>query len=317
MKKPDKIEAAPLFEGESVKVGDVVTSTDLPDMKIIGVQPKPRKSQGVLPQTRAVVPAAPANPLAMLRDVMATIERVAGSNISAENLEKILMMQERIMDRQAKLAFNEAFVAMAPKLPQVTKDGRIIAKGVSKQTGREYEQDTPYAKWETISPQIVPILSEHGFSIRHRTETAPDHKIRIIAILYGHGHQEESYMDFEVDSTGSKNNAQGRVSATTYGRRITASAIINLVTKGEDDDGRASGRPLVVGEPLTEEQAGKLIEFCDAAELAPSGLLQVLNKTRPKPHPVAATLRDIPSSRFDEAVNWVRQYEAEKGERSK
>ena len=201
--------------------------------------------------------------------VMEMIERVASNpTVNPDNLEKLLSLQERILDRQAKLAFNEAFVVMAPKLPQVTKDGRIIVreKTTSGRRDGEETQNTPYAKWETISPAILPILSDHGFSIRHRTETAPDGKIRIVAVLYGHGHEETSYMDFELDSTGSKNNAQARVSATTYGRRITACTLINVVGRGEDDDGQSSGRPIVAGDPLTPEQLERIAAFIKAVE---------------------------------------------------
>ena len=254
----------------------------------------------VVPETNAVV-------------VMEMIERVASNpNVNPDNLEKLLSLQERILDRQAKLAFNEAFVGMAPKLPQVTKDGRIIVKEKTS-TGRrdgETTQDTPYAKWESISPAIVPIMADHGFSIRHRTESAPDGKIRIIAVLYGHGHEDTSYMDFELDTTGSKNNAQARVSATTYGRRITACALINLVAKGEDDDGKSSGKSMVIGDPLTPDELEKLIEFAGAAQCPENKLVDYLNQTKPLGHPDAEKLASLPRSRFEDAVAAIRSYEA-------
>lgn len=258
---------------------------------------------------KAPEPAAPTNVIA----IWEIIERIAASpNANPDALDKLLSMQERIMDRQAKLAFNEAFVVMAPQLPMITKDGRIVVKEKTASGRRDGEttQDTPYARWEAISPVIVPVLSKHGFSIRHETANAPDGKIRITSILYGHGHEERSYMDFELDSTGSKNNAQARHSAITYGRRITACAQINIVTKGEDDDAKASGGAMVLGDPLTEEELEKLIEFAAAAQCGQPALLSHLNKSRPKPHPEIKTLADLPRSRFDEATAAISNYEA-------
>lgn len=245
--------------------------------------------------------------------VMEMIERVASNpTVNPDNLEKLLSLQERILDRQAKLAFNEAFVVMAPELPAVTKDGRIVVreKTASGRRDGEETQNTPYAKWETISPAIVPILSRHGFSIRHRTESAPDGKIRIVAVLYGHGHEDTSYMDFELDSTGSKNNAQARVSATTYGRRITACALINLVGKGEDDDGKSSGRAIVAGEPLSPEELQRLTDFLKASECPEAKLVTYLNERRPRGHPEMKAIADLPASRFEEAAVALTDYAA-------
>jgi hypothetical protein len=324
MKKPDKIEAASLFEGESVKVGNKVPGDNRPDMAATDVPQRLRGGQrkGAIhyspPRLPAPVPDTTVSSFDNAGFFLMVERIVCNKDADVDKLERVLAMRERAIDRQAKADFDAHFVDMQDELPQITKDGLISVEGTSRATGKAYKQETQYAKYETLMKNVLPVLHRHGLSLTHETSTLPDGKLRIIAVLKGYGHTEKpASIDLGADSTGSKNTSQAWISAGSYGRRFTASVALNLVIVGEDDDGWASGRPIVVGEPLTEEQAGKLIGFCDAAELAPSGLLQVLNKTRPKPHPVAATLRDIPSSRFDEAVNWVRQYEAEKGERSK
>jgi len=259
-------------------------------------------------------PSAPTNVIA----IWEIIERIAASpNANPDALDKLLSMQERIMDRQAKLAFNEAFVVMAPTLPMITKDGRIIVKEKTASGRRDGEttQDTPYATWEAISPVIVPVLSSHGFSIRHETANAPDGKIRITSILYGHGHEERSYLDFELDSTGSKNNAQARHSAITYGRRITACAQINIVTKGEDDSGKSAGRAIVAGDPLTPEELEKVVDFALACQCGEPTLVKHLNKTKPAGHPDIKKIADLPRSRFDETILALQGYDANRRQR--
>lgn len=318
-RKPKKVAEPEVLEKEvKTLFDDSSASAEIANESAQKHLPAPRKkatkgteteSAKVATEVAAAAPPAPDSVL-MIREIFERIERIACSNIMPENLEKILAMQERIMDRQSRLAFNEAFVIMAPELPIITKDGRIEAKGVSRTSGKEYEQSTPYAKWEAISPIVVPILAKHGFSLRHKTETAPDGKIRITALLYGHGHTETSYLDFELDTTGSKNNAQARVSATSYGRRITGSTVLNLVTKGEDDDGKATGKPKIVGEPLTEEEIETLVEAAEADECPREKLVDHLNKQRPRNHPAMETLKDLPRGRFDEALNAIRSYGA-------
>jgi len=318
--KSDQDSDVSLFDAPAAKKRN---RTKAPQMTVLDEKLGPDIEQEFLPPSpmaegKAVAPVSPdpgAAATNIVLETLRTIERVSmNPNVNPEALDKIYSLQERMIERQARADFNEAFVRMAPNLPVITRDGRIVVRAKDSRGDRtgEKTQDTPYAKWETISEIIVPILSSHGFSLRHRTETAPDGKIRITAMLYGHGHTEESYLDFEIDTTGSKNNAQGRVSATTYGRRITACTVLNIVTKGDDDDGKVSGRPVVVGDPMTEEQIVQLVDLCGASECSEAEFLEYMNKCRPKSHPSAAALRDLPASRFEQGITALKLYEQRK-----
>jgi hypothetical protein len=48
-------------------------------------------------------------------------------------------------------------------------------------------------------------------------------------------------MTLPLDTSGSKNNVQAVGSSTSYGKRYTATLLLNIRTKGEDDDGHAGG----------------------------------------------------------------------------
>lgn len=254
-------------------------------------------------------------------DFLAMIERLA-VNPAADpaKLGPILDFQERILNRNARDAFDAAMIEMQPNLPEITKDGRIIVKEKTA-TGRrdgEETQNTPYAKWEVMMPLIKPILYEHGFALRHRIGTAPDGRVRVTAILIGHGHTDDScYFDLGADTTGSKNNAQAWASSVSYAKRHTASAVLNIVTKGEDDDGRASGRPIVLGDPLTPEELAQVVDLAGAAMCPAPRLIEHMNKKRPKNHPEIDDLAKLPRNRFDEVVAAIRSYEANAAERTK
>lgn len=263
-----------------------------------------------LPQVASVIPM----PVDEGSALLGMIERLfANPRIGAEKAGLAYDLYERAIARRAKIAFDAAIVACLPELPVIVKDGRIEAEGVSKKTGKAYSQNTPYARWEKIVPEIKPILAKHGLGLRHRIETAPEGKVRVTAVLTGHGHTDDScYMDLGADTTGSKNNAQAWASAVSYAKRHTACAALNIVSRDEDDDGRASGDPVMVGTPLTDEQVQQIVDFCAAVECPGPKLIEHLNKTRPNGHPEIKTIGNLPVERFDETIAALRSYESNK-----
>jgi hypothetical protein len=251
------------------------------------------------------------------------IERLSiNKDVDAEKLEKLLAVAERMAAKKAETAFDQAMILMQPELPVITKDGRIIVKekdAAGRRTGAE-TQNTPYAKWEKIAALLKPIMHQHGFSLTHRSETAPDGRLRVTAIIKGHGHTDDRcYLDLQADVTGSKNNAQGWASALSYAKRHTTCAALNIITRDEDDDARATGKPITVGESMSPEQAERVIDLCVAVECTKVHFLKHMNAddVRPRGHPIATEIDQLPASRFDEAIAALRGYEANKKARAK
>ena len=87
---------------------------------------------------------------------------------------------------------------------------------------------------------------------------AQDGKITVTGVL-GHrdGHSEESTIPLPHDSSGSKNAVQAVGSSTSYGKRYTATLLLNIRTKGEDDDGKSGGDSAAI----SEDQAEHIIEM--------------------------------------------------------
>jgi hypothetical protein len=178
-------------------------------------------------ETTKQAPAVPA--LSESAAIIQVIERAAmNPNVDIDKMERLLQMQERIMERNAKAAYAAAFSEMQPELPEIPENG----KG---------HNNASYALWEDINDLIKPVIARHGFGISFQTgRDGPN--ITVTAILtHREGHGEQTTMILPVDASGSKNAVQAVGSSTSYGKRYTASALLNLTSRHEDDDGKASG----------------------------------------------------------------------------
>lgn len=222
------------------------------------------------------------------------IERAARDpSVDVEKMERLLAMQEKVLGRQAKAAFTAALVDLKPKLPVIERKGRIIIR--DKNNEQVIKQSTPYALWEDIDELITPLLAEHGFALSFRSGVASDGKLTVTGILsHRDGHSEETTMTLPHDSSGSKNAVQAVGSSMSYGKRYTATLLLNIRTKGEDDDGAAAGGDA----KITDDQLRMLIAACDevgADKIAFCKFLKV------------EALAELPLSRYGEAMKALEQ----------
>ena len=174
-------------------------------------------------------------------------------------MAQLLELSRQVRADDAKTAYMRSMVNLKPLLPIIDRKGRITihAKGADK-IPANIIQSTAYALWEDIDAAITPILHDHGFVLTFKCGSGPDGRVTVTGVLsHEMGHSEETTMTLPLDTSGSKNNVQAVGSSTSYGKRYTASLLLNLRTKGEDDDGKLGGDP----GPISEEQAEKLLEM--------------------------------------------------------
>lgn len=238
---------------------------------------------------QAQLPGIPSQAPSLL-EIIARAARDPDTDV--DKLERLMQMAREVRKDDAKAAYIKALVIMKPKLPVIDRKGRIEVreKSASGKRDGEITQNTPYARWEDIDEAITPILAEHGFVLTHRSGTAPDGKILITGVLsHEGGHSEETTMALPHDSSGSKNAVQAVGSSTHYGKRYTAGLLLNIRTKGQDDDGKMGGDPGVIN----DEQAERLLEMLtrDKADVA------LFCK-----HMKVASLIELPASRYEEAI---------------
>lgn len=168
--------------------------------------------------------------------IMEVISRAATDpSTDVDKLDRLLAMYERISDREAKAAYADALALMQPELPEIVERGGI--KNANK------EVQSTYALWEDINREIKPILAKHGFALSFRVERI-DGLVSVTGVLeHRAGHRESTTLSLPVDSSGSKNAVQAVGSSTSYGQRYTAKLLLNLTSRGADDDGKAAGQP--------------------------------------------------------------------------
>ena len=170
------------------------------------------------------------------------VEKVLTSaNPDMAVIEKMLDMQERVLAKQAEMAFNRDFAMMAQEVPVIaeTSEGHNIT----------------YAALETIDAVVRPILSKYGFATSFRVEHPEQNKVKVTCVLmHKDGHRESTSMELGADTSGSKNAVQALGSSVSYGKRYTLCAMLNITTAKEDDNGFAA-KPFC---PLTNEQVQML-----------------------------------------------------------
>lgn len=198
------------------------------------------------------------------------IERLAAMpEFDVAKLEKLLDMQERIMDRHAEQAFNVAFTAMQAALPTVVERGRT--------------DKTAYAKLEDIIDTTRPILREHGFSLSFRTEWPEKSMVKVVGILtHQDGHSRQSEFLSAADASGSKNAIQALGSAVSYGRRYTTLDLLNITTRTADDDGWRATPPKEGGPATPKGFEDWLIDLQATADTGYPALEKAWKKSKPE-----------------------------------
>jgi hypothetical protein len=190
--------------------------------------------------------------------LLAVIARASTDpRVDVTKMEALMQMQERLEVRQAERAFNEAFVQMQPKLPRIKRDGSLSYPVNKNQPDGPQRIISKYATWESIDAAIRPILTEHGFALSFTTEVTGNGILIVTAILrHSAGHSTKTPgPPLPCDSSGGKNNIQGWGSAMSYGKRYAATAALNLVTEGDDDDAKLAGMAFLKSEQVEELQA--------------------------------------------------------------
>lgn len=286
---------------------------------VIEQQAAPRK-RSRKPATHVAIrtetaPAASPAPQSDTVAMMQLMERVAANPaIDVAKMQIVMDMQERLIAHRAKMAFDAALSEMQGEMPTINQRGRIEirAKDAKGERTGAVQQSTKFAKWEDIADGIRPILKKFGFALRFRTGLTDAGLVRVVGILSGHGHREESEFVLQHDSTGSKNAVQAIGSSTSYGKRYAACALLNIASRGEDDDARIGGGKIIDdGFPgdkpnvpkINQKQIDALIDQCDAVGCPRPRFLSHIN---------VAKFEDIPAADFDACMTLIGTFQRAK-----
>ena len=203
-------------------------------------------------------------------------------NVKPEDLEKMLILQERYEANQARKAYHVAMTAFKADPPEIKKDKRVkyeTSKGTT-----EYN----HVSLSNATGLINEALSKQGLSASwqpNQTEKDISVTCKITHIL---GHSEEATISAGPDISGGKNSIQAIASTITYLERYTLFALTGLAA-GEDDDGRGS-EP---AECIDEQQLSTILDYVDSKNV---------DKARFCKHFKINSIEELPKSRYQEAV---------------
>jgi len=177
-------------------------------------------------EPNTVVPLVPVE----ANSLMDVISRAAADpRTDVDKLERLLAMYERIKAADAKRAFSSALREAQNEIPIMAERGKT--------------DKSTYTLWEDANEIIKPILDRHGLNLSFRCGQTPEGRILVTGVLsHDEGHSEETTISLPSDTSGSKNAVQAVGSSTSYGKRYTAFALLNITSRGEDDDGKKAGK---------------------------------------------------------------------------
>lgn len=212
--------------------------------------------------------------------MVAMIERLALSpDVDVAKLEKLLELQERILNRNSEAAFNDAMRLVQAEMPKIKRNKK------NAQTG------SLYADLEAVTNAAVPIYTKHGFSLSFsQTDCPTDGKMRIICYCSNSGHTRQYQYDASLDMVGLKGNPnktaiQSEGSTFSYGQRYLTKLIFNITLTDEDNDGQ--------GDLITESQVMDLMALADEVKADRQKFLQYMGVEK---------LADIPVTQYKRAV---------------
>lgn len=164
----------------------------------------------------------------------AMIQRIAemasDPKVDPDKIEKLLNIQIKMLDRQAKMDFDQALARVQKQMPRITKRGEI--------KNRAGEVVARYMKYEDIDMVIRPILQAEDFSLVHNV-TDEGGRMKVETFLkHKSGHQESVNIVLPYDKPNAlKSEIQAAAGTSSVGKRNNVCNLLNLTAEGEDDDG--------------------------------------------------------------------------------
>lgn len=219
---------------------------------------------------------------------------VANPDLDVDKLEKLLDMQERIIDKASEQAFNNAMNAAQSEM------GPISADAVNPQT------KSKYASYAQLDRVLRPIYTTHGFSLSFGTEDCPKpEEIRVICdVAHVDGHSRKRQIDMPADGKGAKGgDVMTKTHATgagvTYGMRYLLKMIFNVAIGAEDTDGNTPAQT------ITEEQVADIEALLDEINNREGVVINMLKFAQ------VDEIEIIPSKRYNAVISSLEKIRAD------
>ena len=269
-------------------MNDLLETADNP----VVADPGPEKTQEIAKaQAPGAVQAAPEISMGMMIESLTAL--ASNPDVDVEKMSRIMDLQERMMDKDAEMQFNKAMAKMQAVMPVIKKDGSVEYAADKNDPNSKMVKAFDYASFENIMKIVKPILSEHGFAITFDSDerqTQGGGAVIKALLLHEAGHSKTTSFAAALDSSGGKNNIQAMGSTFSYGKRYCVTALLNIITEGEDDDGNKAFLEAPIDDAQFEE-IQRLITETDTDTARFCGHLKI------------TSLRDMPQRMYAKAAH--------------
>jgi hypothetical protein len=224
-------------------------------------------------------------PQSQITTVVDRIGEIAmNPDLPLDRLEKMMDMQERLMETQAKSDFAAAFARASAEFPDIPMNG------VNK------HQKTRYATLKDILSSVRPVLSRNGLAMSFTTETDGDFVVVTAELSHESGYSKTNSIHLPRDAGAGRNAVQAVGSSQTYGQRYTAQAILGL-SLGEDteDDGAGASRK---AETISADQFVEITNLIEQSGIDAHVVCQAYK---------IPSLEAMPTSIFDKAKTHLQR----------
>ena len=220
--------------------------------------------------------------------LLAMIERLAMSpEIDISKFEKMLDLQERVIDKASAMAYSAAMAHCQAEMPSVVKQGY------------NNHTESKYAKFENILEQTKPVYTKYGFALSFGTDISPiENHVRVTCdISHKEGHSKHFFQDLPIDNAGiggktNKTAMHGTASTFTYGRRYLFTMIFNIAVKDFDNDGNK--QPVQVISKVQVDELKIMISATNSNEMMFCSVCKV------------PSLEEMPVEKFDKAMQLLK-----------
>ena len=250
-----------------------------------------RKDLQVHKEKEIAIPQSTDPVVAMIQ----TIERVAlNPEVDVDKMERLMAMQERMMDRNAETEFNIAMSLAQSEVGFVNTDLENTGTGNSK-----------YASYVQMDRALRPVYTKHGFALSFNTEaTEKADMVRVICyVTHKAGHTRTYTIDMPSDGKGAKGGdvmtkTHATGAASSYGMRYLLKLIFNVAIGEDDTDGNMPLAEEIIY--ISEQQANILYSKIDEHNVNKKGFYNWL-----KSEMKLTKLEDVPENRFDHVNNRI------------
>ena len=227
----------------------------------------------------------------------ALIAIAVGQGADLEKLERLLALQIKWEENEAKKAYVKAMADFKTAPPAIDKD-KTVSYGVG-------DKKTTYthASLANVTRKINDGLSKHGLSAGWSTKQESGNITVTCKITHEMGHSESTSLTAAPDISGSKNAIQAVGSTISYLERYTILALTGLATADMDNDGGDS-------EPefITEKQVSEITDMMNDIGLKESSLTNLFK---------CDFIEKIPANKYQEAMTALKDAKKRKEAKAK